>query len=41
MGFNPCLLSDFSAAVSADFLDLHPHDCTDIDFDQGFQVFLR
>jgi len=41
MGFNSCLLPYFSAAISADFLDLHPHDCADIDLDQGFKVFLR
>ena len=35
------MLSNFSPAISADFLDLHPHDCVDIDLDQGFQMFLR
>jgi len=39
--FLTCLLFSFSAAISADFLDLHPHDCADIDLDQGFQMFLR
>ena len=40
MGFDLFAFS-FSAAISADFLDLHPHYCADIDLDQGFQMFLR
>jgi len=41
IGFDPCLPFYFSAVILSDFLDLHPHDCADIDLDQGFQVFLR
>ena len=35
-----CDLARYLQETSVGFFDLHPHDCADINFDQGFKVFL-